>query len=192
MTTGSVDQPFPGVFGQDAAVNQLVASIHAGRVPHAYLFTGPAGVGKKTAARVLAKILFCQTPLSRRQALRGLRDLSKSGERRPPGPSLGGFRSPGNAPERNGGQAEIHQNPGPAAGDGTCAPIETSGGPRKGRPPHSGGRLGGRCGPRPLKNCGRATTGNPYCLDFHAGESCCPPFGPVAKGSGSAPWRRRW
>jgi DNA polymerase-3 subunit delta' len=64
MTTDSVDQPFPGVFGQDAAVNQLIASIQAGRVPHAYLFTGPAGVGKKTAARAWAKILFCQTPLS--------------------------------------------------------------------------------------------------------------------------------
>ena len=46
------------VVGQEAAVGQLSASIQAGRVPHAYLFTGPAGVGKKTAARAWAKILF--------------------------------------------------------------------------------------------------------------------------------------
>lgn len=52
------------VVGQAAAVGQLAASIHAGRVPHAYLFTGPAGVGKKTAARAWAKILFCQNPVS--------------------------------------------------------------------------------------------------------------------------------
>ncbi|MBK8575342.1 MAG: DNA polymerase III subunit delta' [Elusimicrobia bacterium] len=64
MPNATVERPFPGVFGQDAAVNQLAASIHAGRVPHAYLFTGPAGVGKKTAARAWAKTLFCQNPRS--------------------------------------------------------------------------------------------------------------------------------
>lgn len=53
-----------GVLGQEAAVNQLMASITAGRVPHAYLFTGPVGVGKKTAARGWAKILFCLNPPS--------------------------------------------------------------------------------------------------------------------------------
>jgi DNA polymerase III delta' subunit len=52
------------VLGQGAAVNQLMASMDAGRVPHAYLFTGPAGVGKKTAARAWAKILFCLSPPS--------------------------------------------------------------------------------------------------------------------------------
>lgn len=64
MANATVDRPFPEVLGQEAAVSQLVASIHAGRVPHAYLFTGPAGVGKKTAARAWAKVLFCQNPLS--------------------------------------------------------------------------------------------------------------------------------
>lgn len=64
MANAAVDRPFPEVFGQESAVNQLAASIHAGRVPHAYLFTGPAGVGKKTAARAWAKVLFCQNPLS--------------------------------------------------------------------------------------------------------------------------------
>lgn len=63
-TKGPLDRPFPEVFGQESAVAQLSASMSAERVPHAYVFTGPAGVGKKTAARAWAKVLFCQTPVS--------------------------------------------------------------------------------------------------------------------------------
>lgn len=58
------ERPLREVLGQEAAVDQLLASITAGRVPHAYLFTGPTGVGKKTAARAWAKLLFCQNPVS--------------------------------------------------------------------------------------------------------------------------------
>ncbi len=64
MANATADRAFPDVLGQEAAVNQLVSSIHAGRVPHAYLFTGPTGVGKKTAARAWAKTLFCLNPVS--------------------------------------------------------------------------------------------------------------------------------
>jgi DNA polymerase-3 subunit delta' len=53
---------FPEVLGQDEAVHTLTASLAAGRAPHAYLFTGPAGVGKKTTARAWAKALLCAGP----------------------------------------------------------------------------------------------------------------------------------
>lgn len=45
---------------QDPARDQLKADIEAGRVKHAYLLLGQAGIGKKTAALAFAKALFCQ------------------------------------------------------------------------------------------------------------------------------------
>jgi len=48
------------VRGQSAAVEQLQAALKAGRLAHAYLFTGPEGVGKRTLARELAKAVLCQ------------------------------------------------------------------------------------------------------------------------------------
>ena len=50
------------VLGQDRAVRLLQNSIDAGRVSHAYLFSGPRHVGKSTLARELAKALNCQQP----------------------------------------------------------------------------------------------------------------------------------
>ncbi len=44
---------------QDAAVATLRRALTAGKVPHAYLFVGPGGVGKKLAARGLALALNC-------------------------------------------------------------------------------------------------------------------------------------
>src|ERR1700752_1755805 len=52
-------QRFADVVGQDHVTRTLQAAIAAGRVAHAYLFTGPRGVGKTTTARLLAKALAC-------------------------------------------------------------------------------------------------------------------------------------
>lgn len=64
MEMTPVGQPFKEVLGQEAAVHQLASSVTTGRVPHAYLFTGPVGVGKRTTARAWAKLLFCLNPPS--------------------------------------------------------------------------------------------------------------------------------
>jgi DNA polymerase-3 subunit delta' len=47
--------------GQDRAIARLRAAIAADRVHHAYLFTGPAGSGKRTTALALASALNCET-----------------------------------------------------------------------------------------------------------------------------------
>ncbi len=50
---------FTDIQAQESAVGILTRAIAADRVPHAYLFTGPAGVGKFLAARALAMTLNC-------------------------------------------------------------------------------------------------------------------------------------
>ena len=45
--------------GQRRAVGHLRRAVEAGAVSHAYLFVGPTGSGKKSAARALACALFC-------------------------------------------------------------------------------------------------------------------------------------
>lgn len=50
---------FDDLVGQDHVSRTLGNAIKAGRVAHAFLFTGVRGVGKTTSARILAKALNC-------------------------------------------------------------------------------------------------------------------------------------
>lgn len=52
-------QAFDDVVGQQHVSQALRNAIRAGRVAHAYLFTGARGVGKTSSARILAKALNC-------------------------------------------------------------------------------------------------------------------------------------
>ena len=53
-------QTFDEVVGQEHVTRTLRNAIASGRVAHAFLFTGPRGVGKTTTARLLAKALNCE------------------------------------------------------------------------------------------------------------------------------------
>ena len=50
---------FEDVVGQDHVTQTLINAIKADRLSHAYLFSGPRGVGKTSVARILAKAINC-------------------------------------------------------------------------------------------------------------------------------------
>ncbi|HRZ87525.1 MAG TPA: DNA polymerase III subunit gamma/tau, partial [bacterium] len=53
-------QRFEDIVGQDAIVQTLKNAIAMNRIAHAYLFSGPRGIGKTTIARIYAKALNCK------------------------------------------------------------------------------------------------------------------------------------
>lgn len=60
-------QTFGELVAQDHVATTLQNAIADDRLAHAYLFCGPRGVGKTSAARILAKAVNCQTPLGERE-----------------------------------------------------------------------------------------------------------------------------
>ena len=55
---------FSTLLGQAKAQTLLGRAVESGRLAHAYLFSGPDGVGKTTMALELAAVLLCRAPVS--------------------------------------------------------------------------------------------------------------------------------
>lgn len=61
-------QTFRSVVGQAHVTETLRNAIARGQLAHAYLFTGPRGVGKTTCARIFARAINCLTPTADHEA----------------------------------------------------------------------------------------------------------------------------
>lgn len=59
---------FRSVIGQSHITETLKNAIARGQLAHAYLFTGPRGVGKTTCARIFAKAINCMNPTADHEA----------------------------------------------------------------------------------------------------------------------------
>lgn len=53
---------FDEVIGQEHITQTLKNAVIMNRIHHAYLFSGPRGVGKTTTARILARVVNCEAP----------------------------------------------------------------------------------------------------------------------------------
>lgn len=59
---------FRSVVGQEALTTTLKNAIAGSKLAHAYLFSGPRGVGKTTCARIFAKTINCLNPTNEYEA----------------------------------------------------------------------------------------------------------------------------
>lgn len=59
---------FESLLGQEAVSETLRRAILQQKTAHAYLFCGPRGVGKTSAARIFARAINCASPLASGEA----------------------------------------------------------------------------------------------------------------------------
>ena len=59
---------FDDVVGQNHVSKTLKNALKTDHLAHAFLFTGPRGVGKTTCARILAKVINCENPIDKVEA----------------------------------------------------------------------------------------------------------------------------
>ncbi len=71
-------QTFADIVGQDSLVQTLQNAVKTGSVAHAYLFTGSRGVGKTSAARILAKAVNCLNASKTKGDACGICDICKA------------------------------------------------------------------------------------------------------------------
>ncbi len=53
---------FSGIIGQQEVISSLKRLLSENRIGHAYIFSGSAGMGKKTVAHIFAGLLLCEKP----------------------------------------------------------------------------------------------------------------------------------
>ncbi len=68
---------FRGILGHEQQKLMLSSLVERGKLPHALLFAGPKGVGKRTLGHALARLLFCEEG-SACGACRGCRHLASA------------------------------------------------------------------------------------------------------------------
>ena len=52
-------QTFDEMVGQEVVATTLKQAVASGKISHAYLFSGPRGTGKTSAAKIFAKAMNC-------------------------------------------------------------------------------------------------------------------------------------